>query len=262
MIGEMAWERVDLSAAERDLPIAVGGSTEPHRLLEAHRHGAFPFSRRPEHPEEARRALYAPHVADGWITAFPPGRSTDSAAVTWWNPPRRPVFEVGTTRLSGSLRDSAGSGPRWIVTCDHAFAGVVNACREHAGSGWITDAFRASAVTLHEAGWAHSIEIWHDDDLIAGLFGIGMGKVFSVDSAFSRRPHATRVAFADLSRRLRGQAELIDLQVPHAYTASLGTHSISRRQYLETLLAVDMPMVMRSGVLSVRPLPSSSSAAY
>ncbi|WP_406278237.1 leucyl/phenylalanyl-tRNA--protein transferase [Embleya sp. NBC_00896] len=258
MIGEMAWERVDLSAAELDLPIAVGGSTAPHRLLEAHRHGAFPYPRLRDHPAEAHRALYAHHVADGRITAFPAAQSDDAYAVTWWSPARRPVIKVGATLLPGILRHSPNRGPRWIVTCDHAFASVVNGCRDQAHSTWITDSFRASLITLHEAGWAHSVEIWQGENLIAGLFGTGIGNVFSVDSAFSRRPYGTRVAFADLSRRLRGQADLIDVQVPHDYTAALGTRSISREEYLNALLTVDMPLAMRAGVLSVQPLSHGS----
>ncbi|MET7305351.1 leucyl/phenylalanyl-tRNA--protein transferase [Embleya sp. NPDC005575] len=259
----MRWERVDLSAAESDLPIAIGGSTAPHRLLEAHRHGAFPFPRLRGHSAEVQRARYAQHVADGRITAFPAPQSEDDYAVTWWSPVRRPVINVGSGPLSGLLRHSRSAGePQWIVTCDHAFTSVVNGCRDQARSPWITDTFRASLISLHEAGWAHSVEIWQGENLIAGLFGTGIGNVFSVDSAFGRRPHATRVAFADLSRRLRGHAELIDVQVPHDYTTSLGTRSISRAEYLAALSTVDMPLVMRAGVLSVQPLSQSSSSAH
>ena len=252
----MAWEQVDLSAAALDLPIAVGGSTEPHRLLEAHRHGAFPFPRQQTVQAGAtRQTLYERHVADRRITAFPAAESDDGYAVTWWNPAERPVVRVGSIQLAGHLRHSRSDGPRWIVTGNHAFAEVVDACRAEADAAWITDDLRASLIALHRAGWSHSIEVWSEDRLIAGLFGIGMGNVFSVDSAFERRPRATRVAFADLSRRLLGQADLIDLQVLHDYTAALGTSPIRREQYLEALLSVDMPLAPREGVLSVRPLP-------
>ncbi|WP_344438393.1 hypothetical protein [Kitasatospora nipponensis] len=250
----MPWEWVDLSAAELDLPVAIGGSTEPHRLLEAHRHGAFPFPRHRDHAAATQRARYAHHLADGRITAFPAVKSVDARPLTWWSPARRPVIPVGARHLSSCLRHSADdTGPQWIVSCDHAFASVVEDCQEQAGSSWITDAYRASLIALHEAGWAHSIEIWHEDTLIAGLFGTGIGNVFSVDSAFGRHPHATRVAFADLSRRLHGLAELIDIQVPHDYATALGTRSVTRAEYLEALLAVDLPLTIPTGVLAVRP---------
>ncbi|MCX4744353.1 hypothetical protein OG455_02285 [Kitasatospora sp. NBC_01287] len=258
---DMPWERVDLSAAELDLPIAVGGSTAPHRLLEAHRHGAFPYPRdelhRPQQPPRAgdeRRALYARHVADGRIAAFPTLEEPDAYALTWWSPTWRPVLEVGSAHLAGSLRrHPGGAAPGWIATCDHAFAGVVSSCRDQAAARWLTDPLRASLLSLHQAGWAHSIEIWHGEELIAGLFGTGIGQVFSVDSAFGRHPQATGAAFADLSRRLRGRAAYIDMQVPHPYAAALGTRSISRAEYLDALLTVDLPVALRAGVLALEP---------
>lgn len=152
----------------------------------------------------------------------------------------------------------AAERARWIATCDHAFAGVVDGCRTGADAGWITEPFRASLLGLHAAGWAHSIEVWQGEELIAGLFGIGIGQVFSVDSAFGRLPQATLVAFADLSRRLRGRATFIDTQVPHQYTAALDTRSISRAEYLDTLLAVDLPVEPRPGVLAVEPWPTEA----
>lgn len=255
---DMPWERVDLSVAELDLPIAVGGSTAPHRLLEAHRHGAFPYPRHRLRTADTQRELYARHIADGRITAFPAVEDPDAHALTWWSPSFRPVVEVGSRRLSGSLRRSAAGGPCWIATCDHAFAGVVDECREQADAPWLTDPLRASLLSLHQAGWAHSIEIWRGEDLIGGLFGTGIGRVFSVDSAFGRDPQATRAAFADLSRRLRHRAAFIDVQVPHGYAAALGTRSISRAQYLDELLMVDLPVLPRAGVLAIEPGSPSS----
>ncbi|MDI5962227.1 leucyl/phenylalanyl-tRNA--protein transferase [Streptomyces sp. SL13] len=260
MIADMSWERVDLSMAERELPIAVGGSTAPHRLLEAHRHGAFPYPRCRGHAAGNPRDPYTRYLADGRITAFPCGDGGDAPAVTWWSPARRPVIAVGAQPPDGCLRDSVGDGPRWIVTCGHDFAGVVDACRDRGGSGWITGPLRSSLITLHEAGWAHSIEVWHGERLIAGLFGTGIGNVFSVDSAFGLGPHAIRVAFADLARRLRGRAELIDLQVPRDFAAGLDVRSVSREEYLDALLTIDMPLVMRAGVLAVQPLPHGAAA--
>jgi leucyl/phenylalanyl-tRNA--protein transferase len=260
MSGEMAWEVVDLTAAEQDLPVAVGGSDAPHRLLEAHRHGAFPYRRLSACPtREPARSCYGPHIAAGLITAFP----ADAAApepLTWWNPPRRPVVEVGAAVLAGTLRGAGAGEPRWIATCNQAFAEVVNGCRDPAAAGWITDTFRASVVALHHAGWSHSVEIWYEGRLIAGLFGTGIGEVFSVDAAFGSHPEATRVALADLSRRLRGRARFIDFQVPGADAERYSARLISRSEYLDALLMVDLPLVILTDVLTVQPVPHGSTA--
>jgi leucyl/phenylalanyl-tRNA--protein transferase len=254
MNGEMHWERVGHAAAERGLPVAVGGSVAPHRLLEAHRHGCFPYARhfaRPHGPAGCGR--YARQVARGLVFAFPPDEAAGGPEVTWWSPPRRPVLPVASRQFGGGLLQSPDCPPAWIVTCDHAFPSIVERCRDLAGCDWITDPLRSSQLALNRAGWAHSIEVWEGDRLIAGLFGTGMGRVFSVDAAFGDHPGAVRVAFADLSRRLDSRAELIDVQVDRGYGDFLELESISRDRYVEAVHAVDLPPVIRDGVLAVRP---------
>lgn len=259
----MPWETVGLTAAEEDLPVAVGGSDAPHRLLEAHRHGAFPHRRLTDVPgNEPEQPYYRPHIATGLITAFPVDAvdTADPEPLTWWNPPQRPVIEVGASGLADTLRGADAGGPRWIVTCNQAFAEVVNGCRDPAVAGWITDAFRASVVALHHAGWSHSVEIWYEGRLIAGLFGTGIGEVFSVDAAFGSHPGATCAAFADLSRRLRGRARFIDFQVPGADAKRCAARLVSRSEYLDALLQVDLPLVILTDVLTVQPVPHGSTA--
>jgi leucyl/phenylalanyl-tRNA---protein transferase len=260
VISEMSWEQVQPAPPGHELPVAVGGSSAPHRLLEALRHAAFPYPRGGLRVTGAPPAGYARHVAEGLITAFP---DTDpaEAALTWWSPASRPGVPVGAPPLADGLRSSTAQAPHWVVTCGHAFGAVVDACRRHGDAEWVTDSYRASLLALHGAGWAHSIEVWQGEKLIGGLFGTGMGGVFSVDSAFGRRPQALRVAFADLSRRLAGRASLIDLQAPHPYGASLSARSVTRAEFLDALLAVDLPLAMRSGVLAVQPLTHNSATA-
>jgi len=98
--------------------------------------------------------------------------------------------------------------------------------------------------------------VWQDDELIAGTFGTGMGRVFTVDSAFTRCPDAAKVATAaDLARRLGGSGDLlIDVQVPSGYTTELGARPIGREAYLAALLDVDLPLVPATGQLPVGPL--------
>ncbi|MEV6521864.1 hypothetical protein AB0M43_08000 [Longispora sp. NPDC051575] len=248
----MAWERVDLSLAEPDLPVAVGGSVAPHRLLEAYRHGAFPFPCPDGYAAEVNEVLYADHVADGRVALFPgPAPYT----LTWWSPPDRPVIPADRVHLSRNLRRDLRNRHRWVTTRDHAFARVVRECRRFRATAWLTDELCAALEALHAAGWAHSVEVWDGEELIGGLFGTGMGRVFGVDSVFSRRPDAGKVAFADLGRRLDGTAgRLIDVQVPSGYTTALGAEPVPRKDYLAALLDIDLPLVPVGGVLGVAAL--------
>lgn len=253
----MCWERVGHVAAECGLPVAVGGSVAAHRLLEAHRHGCFPYARHVAWPRgQAGCDRYARQVACGLVFAFPRDEAASGPEVTWWSPPRRPVLPVASRQFDGSLLQSLDYPKAWIVTCDHAFPGIVERCRDLAGCDWITDSLRSSQLALNRAGWAHSIEVWERDRLIAGLFGTGIGRVFSVDAAFGNHPNAIRVAFADLSRRLDRCADLIDVQVDRGYGNFLELESISRDRYVEAVHAVDLPPVIRGGVLAVQPAGS------
>ena len=263
MSGEMYWERVGYAAAERGLPVAVGGSVAPHRLLEAHRRGCFPYARHYARPRDPVRGdQYASQVAGGLVFAFPPDEAAHGPEVTWWSPPRRPVVTIASRQFDGTLSPAPDRPAAWIITCDHAFATIIEACRDLAGCAWITGALRCSQLALNRAGWAHSIEVWEDDRLIAGLFGTGMGRVFSVDAAFGDRPSAVRVAFADLCRRLHGRADLVDVQVDHRYEGLLELESISRDGYVEAVHAVDLPPVIRGGVLAVRAPDSESQSGF
>ncbi len=253
MIAEMAWEMVDLAIADANVPVAIGGSAAPHRILEAMRHAAYPLPCDPGYPANVNRALYEDYVIDGMITTFP-GETCDPYELTWWCPPSRPAIRVGDVHLSTTLRRHLRNKHPWVTSCDHAFADVIDGCRTQRDTRWITDELRASMLALHEAGWAHSIEVWDGDELIAGTFGIGIGHVFSLDSAFCRRNDATKVAIADLSRRLVGRATLIDVQAPSGYTAALGATPITREEFLATLMDVDLPLVPQMGVLPVAPL--------
>jgi leucyl/phenylalanyl-tRNA---protein transferase len=254
-LGDMAWERVDLSAADADLPVAVGGSVAPHRLLEAQRHGAFPLPCSGGHAVEVNRTLYGGHVADGRITMFPPDQGAEPYALTWWCPPRRAVVAAAQVRLPHKLRQDLRVKHQWITSCDHAFGEVIDQCRDSRGTRRITDELRESLMELHHAGWAHSIEVWSGDDLIGGLFGTGMGGVFCAESIFQHRPDAGQVAIADLGRRLNTRPDaLIDVQMPNGFMTELGAKPISRDEYLGALADIDLPLAPETGVLPVGPL--------
>ncbi|WP_344667818.1 leucyl/phenylalanyl-tRNA--protein transferase [Catenulispora yoronensis] len=253
---EITWEQIDLAAAEAGLPVAVGGSLAPHRVLEALRYGAFPMPCTGEYAVETNRALYHDLVQEGLIIGFPRPEPGGRYALTWWCPPTRPVVASDGVHLSRKLRRDLRHKHQWITTCDHAFAEVVEHCRDQRASPWITDELTESLLALHHAGWAHSIEVWNGEDLIGGVFGTGMGAVFSAESTFHRQPDAGKVAFADLGRRLwlTRPGSLIDVQVPSVFATSLGAEPLPRTEFLAALADIDLPLTPHRGVFQAAGL--------
>ncbi|MEQ8661265.1 MAG: leucyl/phenylalanyl-tRNA--protein transferase [Gammaproteobacteria bacterium] len=193
--------------------LAIGGDLGPARLLEAYRRGIFP-----------------------WYS--------DGQPILWWSPEPRAVLEPHAVRISRSLAKRLRNGG-FVVTCDHDFAAVIDACaapRDDATGTWITDDMRAAYLTLHRGGYAHSIECRHDGVLVGGLYGVALGRVFFGESMFSRMRDASKVALVHLCRLLAAwRYELIDCQLPTAHLASLGAHLVLRAPFeaaLERLVAL------------------------
>jgi leucyl/phenylalanyl-tRNA---protein transferase len=113
------------------------------------------------------------------------------------------------------------------------FDGVIAGCRGDREPRWITDELVAALRALKYAGWVHTIEVWADDQLIAGLFGCAVGSVFVMESAFNHASVAAKVAIADLAGRAGGSGiTLLDTEVKSNYTVRLGASPISREDYL------------------------------
>jgi leucyl/phenylalanyl-tRNA--protein transferase len=126
---------------------------------------------------------------------------------------------------------------------------VAQECRAGREPRWFTDALLESMVNLHEEGWAHSIEVWQDGDLIGGALGVGVGSVLSGDSMFSRHPDAARIAVADMGARFaEAGGTLIDAQWDSPFLRSLGAEPMPREDYL--------PLLRRSAGRSVLPAQS------
>ncbi len=197
--------------ARPDGLVAVGGGLGVERLREAYRKGLFPWSDNPE---------------------------------TWWCPDPRAVIDLNEgLRLSRRTQQKLRQG-RFRITYDQAFADVVRACaepRKSDDSTWISPALARAYVDLHQAGDAHSLEVWDGAELVGGIYGVAVGGAFSGESMFNRVPDAAKIALAELTERLREWGfELFDAQVLNPFTASLGVKEIPRREYLgrlETSLA-------------------------
>jgi leucyl/phenylalanyl-tRNA--protein transferase len=183
--------------------LALGGDLEPERLLYAYAHGIFP-----------------------WYS--------DGQPILWWSPDPRMVLEPARLRVSRSLARRLRRGT-YHVTWNRCFRRVVQACaapRARQSGTWILPEMMAAYARLHALGHAHSIECWRGEELVGGLYGVAIGRVFFGESMFSALPDASKVALAHLCGA--GYA-LIDCQLPSAHLATLGAAPVSRRSFCNAL---------------------------
>lgn len=203
-----AFPPVEHALHEPDGLLAVGGDLAPQRILNAYHHGIFPW--------------------------FSPGQP-----ILWWSPDPRAVLFPDKLKVARSLRKTINKGS-YQVRFDTAFARVIRACAEtprHGQNGtWITPEMQQAYIRLHEMGYAHSAESWHGDELVGGLYGMRLGRVFFGESMFSHRTDASKVAFVHLVRKLQEEGVvLIDCQVTTDHLLSLGAEEIPRRRFVELL---------------------------
>ena len=163
---------------------------------------------------------------------------SEGQPVLWWSPDPRMVLMPQDFNLHRSLRKTLRSS-RFEIRTDTRFEAVMRACAEprpEQGGTWISEAIVDAYSALHRAGFAHSVETWMDGELVGGLYGIALGRVFFGESMFIRRTDASKIAFAHLIVQLkRWQFELIDCQQKTDHLASLGAAPISRSDFLERL---------------------------
>lgn len=180
---------------------------------------------------------------------FPMGLGADGGPpLGWWCPDPRGILLPGGFHVSRSLRRSRR---RYTVTVDGAFDEVVLGCADPSRPGrWITPAIRRAYRRLHDLGWAHSVEVWEEDDLAGGLYGVAVGGLFAGESMFHRATDASKVALWALSDLVFADGEprrLIDVQWRTPHLAALGVVEVPRRDYLRRVAAalrVDLPAVL------------------
>jgi leucyl/phenylalanyl-tRNA---protein transferase len=167
---------------------------------------------------------------------FPMADSRDADELFWVEPRNRAIIPLGRFHVSRSLSRTIRSG-RFQVTRDRDFAGVIAACADR-DETWINAELEQAMVALHGSGNAHSIEVWHDERLVGGLYGVKLGRAFFGESMFSRMTDASKVALAWLVARLKaGNFTLLDCQFMTEHLASLGAVSITRETYVALLAA-------------------------
>ena len=223
------WKSFKITPKARAGPVAFCADLSPDSLLSACQHGIFPFPAPDEYARDVNEFSCEDQVSDG-VIGLVGGTHDDPYWVGWWSPDPRPVIKVA----------------------DNSFQRVAEECRAGREPRWLTDTLLESMVRLHETGWAHSIEVWQEGDLIGGAIGIGIGLVLSGDSMFSRRPGAARIAVADMAARFaQAGGALIDAQWDSPFLRSLGAELMPRDQYL-TLLAGSA----ERRALPLQPLPA------
>ncbi|MCH8685573.1 leucyl/phenylalanyl-tRNA--protein transferase [Pedomonas mirosovicensis] len=171
---------------------------------------------------------------------FPMAEQRDSEEVFWVEPRRRGVLPLEGLHVPRSLAKTVRQD-RFTVTVDHCFRDVMLACAEPKPGReqtWINDSILDAYTALHEKGFAHSVECWHEGKLVGGLYGVALGAAFFGESMFSRATDASKVALVHLVARLRvGRYQLLDTQFLTAHLAQFGTIEISRMDYRQRLRA-------------------------
>jgi leucyl/phenylalanyl-tRNA--protein transferase len=191
--------------------LAAGADLSPARLLNAYRHGIFPW--------------YAP-----------------GEPILWWSPDPRMVLFPAELKISRSLAKTLRHAD-YQVRLDSAFAAVIRACATTPRRGqhgtWITPEMEAAYCRLHALGYAHSVETWRQGRLIGGLYGVAIGRAFFGESMFSAERDASKIALAHLCRHLCvHNFGMIDCQMETAHLRSLGARPIPRDEFLARLKAL------------------------
>jgi len=189
--------------------LAIGGNLRPRRLLQAYRRGIFPWFSRDE-------------------------------PILWWSPDPRCVLFPGDFHASRSLRRSWRRA-RFRLTRDRAFAQVVQACAEprpNSPGTWIVPSMAHAYRELYRLGFATSVECWEADELVGGIYGVKLGRVFFGESMFSRRSDASKLALWHVTTL--DDVELVDCQLENPHLRRLGASMISRRRFLQLLEQLDV----------------------
>jgi leucyl/phenylalanyl-tRNA--protein transferase len=192
---------------EPDGLLAAGGDLSARRLLYAYQHGIFP-----------------------WYD--------ESQVVLWWSPDPRCVLQPDEFHVSRRLQRYLRKMD-FEVSFNRDFIGVIDGCAASRGSQqgtWITHEMTNAYCALHKMGWAHSVEIWHGNELVGGLYGLAIGRIFFGESMFSRATHASKIAMLSLNKILiKNDFLILDCQVVSPHLLTLGAKLIARQTFRELL---------------------------
>ncbi len=196
---------VELALDEPDGLLAAGGDLNPQCLMQAYQHGIFP-----------------------WYDEGQP--------ILWWSPDPRSIILPEQLHISHSLNKTLRK-QLFSITFDRAFEQTISACasvpRQGQKGTWLTEEMLEAYNQLHTLGHAHSVECWHQNELVGGLYGIAIGKVFFGESMFSTHTDASKIAMVHLSRWLTNWGyELIDCQISNPHLTRMGATEIPRQKFI------------------------------
>lgn len=194
--------------ATEDGILALGGDLSPERLLLAYKNGIFP-----------------------WFNEDEP--------IIWWSPPKRMVVDVKNYKTPKTVRNLFNKNI-FKVTYNQAFLEVIKGCktieRKDQVGTWLTDDMQEAYFKLHKLGYAKSVEVWQNDELVGGLYGVDMGSYFCGESMFSRVSNASKVAFVWLINHLKEKNyPILDCQIHNHYLEQLGAFEITRENFLKLI---------------------------
>lgn len=204
---DFSFPALETALAEPNGLLAVGGDLSMERLRHAYELGIFP-----------------------WYE--------EGGPIFWWSPDPRCVLIPAEVKIRRSLKKKLSTN-QFRVSCNLAFKDVIKACgesRDSSESTWITPYMEKSYIRLHKQSLAHSLEVWLDGELVGGLYGIAIGKMFFGESMFHKVSDASKVALAHLCQLLETAGfPLIDCQVKSDHLISMGAIEMDRTGFQETL---------------------------
>jgi len=216
--------------SDEDGLLALGGRLTPDWLLDAYRHGIFPW----------------------------PQADVDDPML-WWSPDPRAILPLDRFHVPRRLARTV-RGSNFTVTCDRDFGGVISGCAtacDRVGATWLTPRMIRAYIRLFELGHAHSVEAWHEGRLAGGVYGVALGGFFAAESMFYRESEASKVALVRLVFHLQARGyRLLDIQQLTPHTARFGAIVIPRHQYLERLAEAIAQPVSFGGQLEALPCTS------
>lgn len=202
-----AFPPLEMALSDPEGLLAAGGDLSTERLLYAYRSGIFP-----------------------WYE--------DGQPLLWWSPDPRCVMQADDLHISRRLRRELRKSTA-EVRFNTVFRDVIRACaapRRSQQGTWITAQMIEAFERLHAEGWAHSIEVWRNDRLTGGLYGLAIGRAFFGESMFSGEPNASKIALLALARRMNlGDFELLDCQVASRHLLDMGARLMPREQFADLL---------------------------
>ncbi len=186
--------------------VAIGGDLRTERLLAAYSQGIFPWYNEPDER-------------------------------LWWSPVKRCVLFHNQLKISKSMRNVINQN-KYRITMDTAFGEVLEGCRGdlRVGNTWLIDEMVEAYTKLFNMGIGHSVEVWENDKLVGGLYGLSLGRMFFGENMFSRKPNTSKLAFIILSQYLKNKGwNVLDCQVVTDHLQTLGATGIPREDYLKLL---------------------------